>query len=79
MPQLSPALLTKKKSGNVIITVFTVLQLAVDAGSADAVVNAKTADCAVFPAMRFAKGIVIETAVTWPCLPTVPVAEQVVV
>ncbi len=73
-------LLTKNEAGNVIITVLTVLQLVVDAGTAVAVVNAKTADCAVFPAMRFAKGIVIETAVTWPCcLPTVPVAEQVVV
>ena len=77
-PQLPTALGTKKKGGNAIVTLLTASQLTIDAGSAVAVVKAKVADCAVFPAMRFPNGeMFIETAVTWLSIePTVPVAVQ---
>lgn len=79
-PQLPAALFAKKLVGKVIVTELAALQLALETGSAVAVVKAKVADWAVFAATRLAKGMVMDTAVTWPaCVPTVPVAEQVVV
>ena len=78
-PQLPAALEAKKPLGNVIVTLLAALQLALETGSAVAVVKENVTDCAVFPATRLAKGMDMETAVTWPIAPTVPVAEQVVV
>ena len=69
---------TKKPLGKLMVIVLRApSQLALEAGSAVAVVKAKVADCAVLEAMRLAQGMAIETAVTWLCaVPTVPVAEQ---
>lgn len=82
-PQLPAALEAKKAFGNVIVTLLAALQALETGvtGSAVAVVKAKVTDCAVFAATRLAnKGMFMETAVTRPCIvPTVPVAEQVVV
>jgi len=72
-------LLEKKLPGNVITTVLAeVVQVPVLVlwAIAVAVVKEKIADCPVLDATRLAKGMVIDTAVTWLATPTVPVAEQ---
>jgi len=64
-PQAPAALLTKKLRGNVMVMELTeAAQPAVAGGRVVEVVNANVALCAVFPATRLAKGIVIETPVT---------------